>query len=157
MKSKSLAAGGLIAAIYIVLTLLAASLGLSSGVIQIRVSEALCVLPVFTPAAVPGLFLGCLVSNLLCGAVPADIIFGSLATLIGAVGTRMLRNKPLLAVLPPIASNTLIIPFVIAKTLGLDKALPLYFLTVAAGETVSCGFLGLLLYRVLKKREDIFR
>ena len=80
-----------IAAIYTVLTMVFAPI--SFGPIQFRISEALCILPFFTPAAVPGLFIGCLLSNLLCGAAALDIIFGSLATLIGALGSWMLRKN----------------------------------------------------------------
>ena len=68
-------------------------LGLSSGVIQLRFSEALCILPIYTSAAVPGLFVGCIISNLLAGGVMTDVVFGSIATLIGAVGTRMIGQK----------------------------------------------------------------
>ena len=91
-KVGSLTLGGAVAAVYVLLTLLAAALGLASGVIQLRLSEALCVLPIFFPAAVPGLFVGCLLANLLTGAVVWDVIFGSLATLLGALGTRLLRK-----------------------------------------------------------------
>lgn len=79
--------GAVIAAIYVVLTYIVSLLGLTNGVIQVRLSEALTILPVFTPAAIPGLVVGCVISNILTGAVIWDVIFGSLATLIGAVGT----------------------------------------------------------------------
>ena len=81
-----------IAALYVVLTVLANSIGLASSAIQIRFSEALTILPFFTPAAIPGLFVGCILSNLLTGCVLLDVIFGSLATLIGAVGTYLIRR-----------------------------------------------------------------
>ncbi len=76
----------MIAAIYIVMTMFINTFNLASGTIQVRISEALTVLPFFTPAAVPGLFIGCLLSNLLTGAMLPDVIFGSLATLLGALG-----------------------------------------------------------------------
>ena len=77
----------LIAAIYVVLTYFISAFNLASGAIQVRISEALTILPVFTPAAIPGLFIGCLLSNLLTGCMPLDVVFGSLATQIGACGT----------------------------------------------------------------------
>ena len=102
---------GVIAGLYVALTWISALLGLSGmGAIQLRLSEALCVLPYFTAAAVPGVTVGCLLANLLTGAALPDIIFGTLATLIGAVGTRCLRRNRYLAPLPPIAANTVIIP-----------------------------------------------
>ena len=119
-----------------------------------RVSEALTILPAFTPAAVPGLFIGCLLANLLGGAAVPDVIFGSLATLIGAFFTWKLRNKhPFLAPVPPILSNMLIIPFVLRYAYGVPMAIPLMMLTVGFGEVLSCGVLGMLLYYVLKKSQ----
>ena len=87
----------LIAAIYVVLTYFISAFNLASGAIQVRISEALTSLPVFTPAAIPGLFIGCLLSNLLTGCMPLDVVFGSLATLIGACGTYALRKHKWLA------------------------------------------------------------
>ncbi len=105
--------GAVIAALYVVLTMLANALGLANYAIQVRFSEALTILPVFTPAAIPGLFLGCIISNTMTGCMLLDIIFGSLATLIGAFGTYLLRDKnKWLAPLPPIIANTIIVPFV---------------------------------------------
>lgn len=141
----------MIAAVYVVLTLISYFLGLSSGVIQIRLSEALCILPVFTPYAVPGLFIGCFISNLITGSVLWDVVFGSIATLIGAIGTRYLRKKPVLAILSPIISNIAIIPVVLIYAYGFEVAYPIVVLTVCAGEIVSCGVLGILLYRALIK------
>ena len=139
-----------IAALYVVLTFIASALGISSGVIQIRFSEALTVLPYFTPAAIPGLFIGCLLANLLTGAALPDILFGSLATLIGAVFTRKLRKYKWLAPVPPILANALIIPFVLLWAYGIN---PLWFsfITVTIGEVISCGILGMLLLFTLKK------
>ena len=106
-KSKYLTNAAIIAAVYIVLTLITNALGLANGAIQVRISEALCALPMFTPAAIPGLFIGCLLSNIFTGCVIWDVIFGSLATLIGAVFTYNLRKYRRLALLPPIISNTI--------------------------------------------------
>ena len=158
-----------IAAIYTVLTMVFAPI--SFGPVQFRISEALCILPFFTPAAVPGLFIGCLLSNLITGALPYDLVFGSLATLIGAIGTFALRKlgkntsrtlpggMPLgawLAPLPPIAANTIIMPFVIAKISEMPESIPLFAFSVFVGEIVFCGGLGLLLLAALKKHPQLF-
>lgn len=147
-----------IAALYVVLTLLANALGLANYSIQVRFSEALTILPIFTPAAVPGLFVGCLLSNILTGCIFWDIIFGPIATLLGAIGTRLLRKKSKwLATLPPVLSNTLIVPFVLAFAYKFDGSLPYFMLTVGVGEIISCGVLGLILYSALNKyRKQIF-
>ena len=149
--TKALAQGAAIAASYVVLTFLANALGLSSGVIQLRFSEALTILPVFTPAAVPGLFAGCLLANILTGCLPLDVIFGSLATLLGALGTRLLRRRPYLAALPPIVSNVLIIPWVLAFVYHLEGSILYFMLTVGIGEVASCGVLGIILYHALER------
>lgn len=141
----------LIAALYVALTFLAALLGLSSGVIQVRFSEAMCVLPAFTGAAVPGLFVGCLLANLLTGCVLPDVIFGSLATLIGAVGAYFLRKNKWLVPLPTVVANTLIIPPILRFAYGAEGSLPYFALTVGIGEILSAYVLGLLLYAVLNK------
>ena len=124
MKSKNtmfLVQAATIGAIYVVLTLLFAPL--SYGEVQVRFSEALTILPYFTPAAIPGLFVGCILSNLLGGAIPVDIIFGSIATLIGAVFTYKLRgSSKWLAPLPPIVANTVIVPFVLYYGYGVNPA-----------------------------------
>lgn len=153
-SSKALyaATAGIIAALYTVLTVLCNMAGLASGVIQIRLSEALCILPCFTSAGVPGLFIGCVLSNLVTGAPIWDIIFGSLATLIGAVGTRLLRKNRILASAAPILSNTLIIPFVLRFAYGAPDAMWFMFVTVFAGEFISCGIFGQILYSALSKR-----
>lgn len=146
-----------IAAIYVVLTILANLFGLSSHAIQVRFSEALTILPIFTPAAIPGLFVGCILANLLTGALIPDIIFGSIATLIGAYLTYLLRKKPILATLPPILSNTLIIPFILRYVYAFDGSLPYFMLTVGVGEIISCGVLGTILAKYLKKHSNIFK
>lgn len=146
----------MIAAIYVVLTFVANAFGLANYAVQVRFSEALTILPVFTPAGIPGLFIGCLISNILTGCAIPDIIFGSLATLIGALGTRALRSNRFLAILPPIAANAVIVPLILKYAYGLEP-LWLSFLTVTAGEIISCGVLGLLLALALNKyRKQIF-
>ncbi len=153
-KAKFLTTASVIAAVYVVLTLFSNMLGLASGVIQIRLSESLCILPIFTPAAIPGVFLGCLISNLLCGCVFWDVVFGSLATLIGAVFTYLLRQNKYIATMPPILSNTIIIPFVLKFSYGIPGSIWYFFVTVGIGEIISCGILGILLYNCLKKYEN---
>ena len=154
-RIKLICQGGIIAALYLALTLLANALGLANYAVQVRFSESLTILPYFTPAAVPGLFVGCLLSNILTGCALPDIIFGSLATLIGAVATYMLRNKSKwLAPLPAILSNAIIVPFVLLYAYGIE---PLWFsfVTVTAGEIISCGVLGMLLLNALRKYDSI--
>ena len=140
-----------IATVYVVLTYASSLFGLSSGVIQVRFSEALTVLPVFTPAAIPGLCIGCFLSNLLTGCAFWDIIFGTFATLIGAIGTYFLRKKPYAAPIPPIISNMIIIPFILHLVYQLPGGIFFFMLTVGAGEIISCGVLGMILYTALKK------
>ena len=159
MKNKStlfLVQAAMIGAIYVVLTVAFAPI--SFGEVQIRFAEALTILPFFTPAAVPGLFVGCLIANILGGAILPDIIFGSLATLIGAVVTYLLRKQSkYLAPVPPIVANMLIVPFVLRYGYGVNLPIPLMMLTVGAGEVISAGVIGLILLNVLyKNRQKIF-
>ncbi len=153
MKNKRvlfMTQGALIAAIYVVLTFSFATF--SSGPIQVRLAEALTILPVFTPAAIPGLFLGCFIGNLLSGSMLIDVICGSFATLIGAFFTYVLRKKkPIFAPLPPIIANTIVVPFVLRYAYGEPLPIPYMMLTVGVGEILSCGILGLLLLTSLKK------
>ena len=146
---------GMIAALYVVLTVLAAQFNLANGAIQVRFSEALTILPVFTVAAVPGLTVGCILANLLTGCAAWDVVFGSLATLIGAVGTRLLRHRPLLAWIPPVISNAAIVPVILMKVYGVEDAWWFLVLTVGAGEVISCGLLGLLLWKVAQRIPQI--
>lgn len=149
-----MAQAAMIAAIYVVVTLLGASF--AYGQVQVRLSEALTILPVFTPAAIPGVFLGCLISNILGGCILPDIIFGSLATLIGAVFTWMLRNKSkYLAPLPPIIANVIVVPFVLRYGYMVPLPIPFMMLTVGIGEVISCGVLGLILYTALNRYRGI--
>lgn len=149
-KVLLLVQAAMIAALYIVLTFIANALGLASQAIQVRFSEALTILPYFTPAAIPGLFVGCLLSNILTGCALPDIIFGSLATLIGALLTRKLRKHKWMAPVPPIVANAIIVPLVLLYAYGV-KPLWLSFITVTAGEIISCGVLGMLLLFALQK------
>lgn len=147
-----------IAAMYVVLTFVSSSLGLASGEIQIRLSEMLCILPAFTPAAIPGLFLGCLLSNLLTGCTVIDIVFGSLATLIAAVLSYQLRNHkyPLLVTVPPVVANMIVVPFILKFSYGVPLPIPVMMATVGIGEVISIMVLGSVLYFALDKRRVIF-
>lgn len=148
---KYLVQGAVIAAIYVALTFVSSAFGLASGVIQLRLSEALCILPIFTPAAVPGLFIGCLLSNILTGCIFTDIIFGSIATLIGAIFTRMIKSYKLLPLLPPILSNTIIVPFILKFAYCFEGSYLWFVVTIFIGEFLSCGVLGYILKKVLEK------
>jgi len=149
---KFLAKSGMIAALYIALTALSAALGLASGAVQVRISEALCVLPVFTSAAIPGVTVGCLLSNLLFGGTVYDIIFGTLATLIGALTCRILKKLPYLASVPTILSNAVIIPVVlILSGAGGWDLLPYFMAAVGLGEVIACGVFGTVLVFYLKR------
>ena len=149
-----MAQAAMIAAIYVVITLVFAPF--SYGEVQVRLSEALTILPVFTPAAIPGLFIGCLISNLLGGCIIPDIICGSLATLIGAIFTYSLRNQSkYLAPVPPILANALIVPFVLRFGYQVPLPIPFMMLTVGIGEIISCGLLGMILYTALHKYQSV--
>lgn len=157
MKNKGtlfLVQAAAIAAVYVVLTTVFAAF--SFGEVQVRISEALTILPVFTPAAIPGLFVGCIISNFLGGAILMDVIFGSIATLIGAVFTYKLRNSSKwLAPVPPIVANALIVPFTLYYGYGVNLPIPFMMLTVGIGEVISCGVLGMILYGALSKYRHI--
>lgn len=153
-KILYLCQGAVIAAMYVVLTYLTSLVGLSSGAIQVRISEALCVLPVFMPAAaIPGLTIGCFLANLLTGSVIWDTIFGSVATLIGALGTYALRKHKFLSLLPPILSNMIIVPIILRTAYHLSDAYLYLVATVGLGEVISVGILGYLLRTVLEKNK----
>ena len=152
-----LAQAAIIAAIYVVLTYIAAGFNLASGAIQVRFSEALTILPFFTPAAIPGLTLGCLLSNIITGCLLPDVIFGTLATFLGALGSRALRKNRFAVSVPPILANTIIIPFVLSYAYHIPGGIPYFMLTVGLGEVISCGVLGqILLSALLPFRERIF-
>ncbi len=150
-KTKLLTQGALIAALYVVLTYVTNLAGMASGAVQVRISEALCILPAFTASAVPGLFVGCLAANLLTGAALWDVVFGSVATLLGALGTRYFGKNKFLALVFPIASNTLIIPFVLKLAYGVEQGYIFLALSIFIGEVISCGVLGIILYKALEK------
>lgn len=150
-KVVSIATAAIIATLYVVLTYLASALGLASYAIQVRFSEALTILPIFTPVAIPGLFAGCLLANILTGCAMWDIVFGSIATLLGALGTYFLRNHKMLASFPPIIANTLIVPPVLMYVYNLEGTYWFFTLTVCLGEIISCGILGTLLRKGLER------
>lgn len=155
-KVTMITQGAIIAALYVVLTLIANAMGLSNYAIQVRFSEALCILPYFTVAAVPGLTVGCLIANIMTGALVWDVFFGSLATLIGAVGTYLLRKHKILMFFPPILANMIIVPFVLRYGYGftwmfhdVEWSIPYFALTVGIGEIISVGILGSVLFKAL--------
>jgi len=157
MKNKNLlfmTQAAMIAALYVALTYIFAPISFSE--IQVRIAEALTILPVFTPAAIPGLFIGCLIGNTVGGALLPDIICGSLATLIGAFFTWKLRNThPFLAPVPPILANTLVVPFVLKYAYMVDLPILFMMLTVCIGEILSCGVLGLIFYYALRPHKEL--
>lgn len=145
-----------IAALYTAITVFISAFGLASGIIQIRISEALTILPYFTFSAVPGLFIGCIISNLLTGCALWDIIFGSIATLIGAFVTYALRHKSkYFAPLAPIISNTVIIPLILINVYGSKDAWWFLVLTIGIGEIISCGILGNMLMSIVDKNKNL--
>ena len=166
-KVLYLTKGAAIAAIYVVLCQIFAPISFRD--VQVRIAEGLTILPYFTPVAIPGLFVGCLLGNMLAGAIPVDVIFGSLTTLIGALGTWAIGNwihrkhpdgskiKCLLPV-PPILANAVIIPFILYYGYGINVPIPLQMATVGAGEILSCGVIGMIILFALEKvAPGIFR
>ena len=151
LTTRSLCLSAMIAALYAALTLLLAPI--SYGAIQCRISEARTLLPILLPQAIPGLVIGCLVANLLSPVAIWDVIFGTLATLIAALGTYKLRKKPLLAALCPVVANGVIVGVMLA----VFYALPLWMtmLEVAVGEAVAVA-LGFILLAALR-RVDLSR
>ena len=157
--------GAIIAALYVVLTMFANALGVANYAVQVRFSEALCILPFFTIAAIPGLTVGCLISNMLTGAMIWDVLFGSLATLLGAIGTYLLRKNKVLMLFPPVIANALIVPFVLRYGYGItwmfhdvEWSIPYFAFTVGIGEIISvCGLGGVLLKALLPYKSVIFR
>lgn len=152
----------IIAALYVVLTMIANAMGLANYAIQVRFSESLCVLPFFTVAAVPGLYVGCLIANVLTGAAIWDILFGSLATLIGAIGTYLLRKHKFLMTLPPVIANIIIVPLVLRYGYGItweyegkDLALSYFATTVGIGEIISVCILGSFLLKMLMPYKNV--
>ena len=159
MKNKKalfITQAAVIAALYVVLVVIFNYI--SFGPIQFRVAEALTILPYFTPAAIPGLFIGCILANVIGGAVSWDIICGSIATLIGAVFTYLLRNKSkFLAPLPPVLANTIIVPWVLKYAYGAEEMVWFMAVTVGIGEILACYVLGMILLFALNKvRRQVF-
>lgn len=152
----------MVAAIYVALTFVSSGVGLASGTIQVRISEALCILPVFMPAAIPGLWIGCFLANLLTGCILIDMICGSLATLIGAVGTYLLRKHKFFCTWPPVIANMMIVPFVLrfgyglmAEYNGIDWSILFHAVTVGIGEIITCVIMGGILQRILSKYRNV--
>ena len=154
-RVRFLCEAALIAAIYVILTYFCAAVGMSSGAIQLRFSEALSILGLFTPAALPGVALGCFMANLLTGCALWDIVFGSLASLIGMMGLVALKKFPYVAPAPYALANMVIVPFVVKLVYGAPEALPVIFLTVGIGEIISVFGFGIPLYLVLKKHKNV--
>jgi uncharacterized membrane protein len=155
-KALFITQAAVIAAIYVVLVYVFKPISFSA--IQVRIAEALTILPFFTPAAIPGLTIGCLLANLLTGAHLLDVIFGSLATLIGALGSYYLRKQKFLVPVPPILANVIIVPWVIRIAYGEVLPIPFLMLTVGIGQIISCGIIGLILLTALNKyKGNIFK
>ena len=148
----------LIAAAYVALTYLSASFGLAFGQIQFRLSEALNILATFTPAAIPGLTIGCFLSNL-TSPFPLDILFGTLATLLTSVtiylmSQRFKRSLPFISVIPPTIFNAVLVGLQITVFTDASADFTLFIITsvsVAIGEIAVCGLLGIPLYYTLRK------
>lgn len=152
-KVVFLVQSAMIAAIYVVLVYIFKPISFSA--IQIRIAEALTILPYFTPAAIPGITLGCLLGNFLTGADMLDVIFGTLATLLGALGSFSLRRWKFLVPLPPIIANTIIVPWVLRYAYHIPDAIPFMMITIGIGEVLSCGVLGMLLLFALNKYKNV--
>ena len=148
-KTAFLAQAALIAAFYVVLTYISAAFNLASGAIQVRISEALTIMPYFTAAGIPGVTLGCFLANLLLGSPWPDVVFGTLATLLGALGSYALRKNRFLVSLPPVISNAIIVPLVLRYAYGTPGALWFFAVTVAAGEIITCVIMGQILITAL--------
>ena len=147
-KVQRLTQGAAIAALYVVLTLVFAPI--SFGPIQLRIAEALCILPMC-------LFIGCLLANLIGGGVILDVIFGSLATLIGAALGYLLRNNRWLVPIPAVIANALIVPFVLKYGYGVvDTAIPILMIQILGGEILGCYVLGEIFCGAILKRRQIF-
>lgn len=151
----NMAQGALIAALYATLTVIFAPI--SFGPVQVRIAEALTILPMFTSAAIPGLFIGCIIANLFGGAIIWDVIFGALATLIGAAGGYRLRNNRWLVPIPTIIANGIIVPFVLKYGYGMDMPIILMMLYVSVGEIIGCYVLGEMLASALLKHGKILQ
>ena len=147
--TRRLARGAVIAALYTTLTLLLAPI--SYGQFQVRLSEAMTLLPILLPEAVPALAVGCLLSNILGGCTIFDIVFGTLATLLAALCTRRLRGKFWLAAAMPVLFNGVIVGAVVHYCYSPTFPLLLCMLTVAIGEAIACMIVGPLLIGALRR------
>ena len=158
-KIQHIARAALVAALYVALTHLSNIFGLANGAIQLRLSEALCILPFFMPYAAYGLFVGCIIANLTTNAVIWDVLFGSIATFIGAAFASKIKNK-WLAPVPTVISNAVIVPFVILFCYTARDAwtVPNYLIGVFGvflGEVLSAYVLGMLLLLALNKHKNV--
>ena len=154
-KTQLLVLNGIIAATYAALTLAASALNLAYGPVQFRFSEALTVLPFLFPGTWPGLFVGCLVANLLSPYGLVDVVVGSAATLLAALWTAKVKHK-WLAPLPPVVCNMILVGGMIAwYEVGFTSKFPALFgvnaLWVGIGEAAVCYILGMLLIREMPK------
>ncbi len=144
-STRKLTRGALIASLYVGLCYVSTIFGLSSGAIQFRIAEALCILPIFMPEAIGGLFVGCMLSNIIAQCAPWDIVFGSIATLIGALGAYALRKLPhklmWIATLPNLVANMIIVPLVLMYAYGVEGGFFALSVSVGIGEMV-CGVIG---------------
>ena len=146
-NTGALTRGAIIAALYAAITLLLAPI--SYGEVQVRIAEALTLLPILLPEAVPALAIGCLLANILGGATIFDILFGTLATLLAAICTRLLREKQLFASAMPVIFNGLIVGAIVHYCYAPVVPLVLCMVFVAAGEAISCMLLGPILLRAV--------
>ncbi len=155
MKTKQLTTAAIVGALYVVMSLFGSGFGLTFGPVQCRFSEALCVLPFLFPETVWGLFIGCLITNILSPYGMLDVVVGSLATLLAAVATRYCKNR-FVATLPPVIANMIMVSAVIAwQEVGFGGAFwgayAYHALTIGAGEALACCVLGLILLWELPK------
>ncbi|MFT4145303.1 MAG: QueT transporter family protein [Mobilitalea sp.] len=155
-KTQFLTEAAIIAAIYTVLVFIFQ--WSSFGPVQFRIAEALTILPYFTPAAIPGVTIGCFLSAVFAGADVLDMVFGSLATLVAALLSYSLRRYKYLVPIPPIVVNALVIPWVLKAAYGEAQPIPLMMLSVGAGQLLAAGVLGMILLLALERvRHIIFR
>lgn len=163
LTTKSITKIAVIAAIYAAMTLMPGLNALAYKEIQFRVSEVMTVLPIFTPLAIPGLTIGCLLSNIISPIGAPDMVFGTLASFLAALCSYLLRNKPkALAVLPAVISNGLIVGWMITffyahPSTGFMTVMLFNMLTVAAGEAAVCYILGLPFAIYINKHRNIFK
>lgn len=145
----------IIAALYAGITIAEQfTVGMTKDIIQVRLSDALTVLPVFTPAAIPGLFAGCMVSNYVIGCQTYDVIFGSLATLVGATGTYLVRKHRFMAPVPPIIINMITIPLLFTYVYRYEDSFWYYVIAIGIGQIIACGILGMALMLGLEDHKD---